>query len=58
MLKDKTRALLRASKTRGQKRVHLCADTKEGKKLQRQLTKARKRIADKLPRFDGKRGIG
>jgi hypothetical protein len=48
MLKSKTHALLVASKTRGQRRLALSGDTKEGRRIQRQLTKARKRFADTL----------
>jgi hypothetical protein len=50
MLKEKTRQLLAASKTRGQRRIALIhlANTKDGKKLQRQYTKARKAIANHL----------
>jgi hypothetical protein len=52
-VKEKTRQLLDASKARRQKHqrrlalTHL-AETKEGKRLQRQLTKARKTIAKQL----------
>ena len=44
----KHKALLTASKTRGQRRLALSGDTKEGRRVQRQLTKARRRFADTL----------
>ena len=50
-MKDKTLELLAASRTRRRrypKRVLLYGETKEGKRLQGQLTKARRAIADKL----------
>ncbi len=51
MIKPKTIELLTTTKVRRRKhpkRVLLCESTKEGKRLQRQYSKARRAIANKL----------
>ena len=60
-MKDKTRQLLTASKARSKqhpRRIALShlAETKEGKRLQRQFTKARKAIATHLREIRGNDG--